>query len=620
MTMTRVAGVDPGQRRLNGVQTSGRTYRNLSEVAFGVTEEHDLAVPVRDGARLMADVLRPEGDGRHPALVAFAPFPRQLMNSGAPLAFVEAGASDFFVPRGYAHVLVNARGTCGSDGVFTFGDEQERRDLYDVIEWVAAQPWCDGNVGMIGVSYFAIAQLGAATTRPPHLRAIFPFAGTVDVYRGAAWHGGMFSSGFLGPFTVGMGIASGQRPEFFRGAAFKALSAVLRTDVVHRRFESFNGEAALPALAKVMRGAYAADPWDKLYFQAAVEHPLYDAFWAERDLRDRLATVDIPVYLGCDWANVPLHLPGTFHAWRALSHQGPVRMTVLQRGGLLWPWESMHIEALAWFDRWLKGRDTGIDEGDPIRYWLAGADEFRTARAWPPEGVRWDTLNLRADASLAPGAEPDGAREYLFLPASLERPAHANAPSLPDRLHWETLPRETPVDIVGPIALELDASATGMDVDWIAKLELVTADGEVSELTQGWLRASHRATDPARSLPGEPWHPHDRFEPVTPGAVTRYSIGLVATAQRVLPGERLRLTLTSHDRGIAMCHFEHAPLAYPSRQTVLPSSRLVLPVIDAQHTLSEGRDETLRARMRPTDHRGGSASGPRNGSTSYRKS
>jgi predicted acyl esterase len=243
-------------------------------------------------------------------------------------------------------------------------------------------------------------------------------------------------------------------------------------------------------------------------------------------------------------------------------------MGILPRGGLLWPWESVHEEALAWFDRYLKHRDTGIDEGPPIRYFLAGADEYHTADQWPPAGLRWEELHL--------GSE--GARQYLFLPTTLSRPRNANPPILPDRLVWETLPCGQSVDIVGPLSLSLDAIATGADVDFIVKLELVRGD-EISDLTQGWLRASHRALAPARSRPGEPFHPHDRFEAIVPGSLTRYEIGLVPTAQRLLPGDKLRLTLTSHDTGIAMCHFEHMTLGYASRQTVLSSSRLHLPVL-----------------------------------------
>ena len=98
------------------------------------------------------------------------------------MGFIEAGATDFWVPRGYVHVIANVRGTGGSGGTFGFFDAQERRDMYDLVEWAAAQPWCDGNVGMIGISYFAMTQLEAAVERPPHLKAIFPVAVTADLY------------------------------------------------------------------------------------------------------------------------------------------------------------------------------------------------------------------------------------------------------------------------------------------------------------------------------------------------------------------------------------------------------------------------------------------------------
>lgn len=169
------------ERDLNGPQDTGRQYRNLSAPTFGITHLINQRVPMRDGVELMADVHRPDAEGRYPALIAASPYPRQIQDLGAPAGFIEAGATDFWVPRGYVHVIANLRGTGGSGGRFGFMDTQERQDLYDLVEWAAAQPWCDGNVGMIGISYFAMAQLEAAVERPPHLRAIFPLAATADL-------------------------------------------------------------------------------------------------------------------------------------------------------------------------------------------------------------------------------------------------------------------------------------------------------------------------------------------------------------------------------------------------------------------------------------------------------
>ena len=114
--MAKVAGTEPGQRQLNGPQTTGREYRNLSEPAHGMRTDEDVAAAMRDGVELLADVHRPDTDGRFPALVSASPYPRQIQDLGAPMGFIEAGATDFWVPRGYVHVIANLRGTGGRAG------------------------------------------------------------------------------------------------------------------------------------------------------------------------------------------------------------------------------------------------------------------------------------------------------------------------------------------------------------------------------------------------------------------------------------------------------------------------------------------------------------------------
>src|ERR1700744_6209807 len=201
----RVAGTERGQRQLNGPQTSGREFRNLSQPRYRTRRHLNVKIPMRDGIELVADIFRPDAEGSFPALVAASPYARQLQDAGIPAGFIEAGATDFWVPRGYVHIIVNLRGTGGSGGTFTFFDSQERRDVYDVIEWVAVQPWCDGNVGMLGISYFAMTQLEAAVERPPHLKAIFPFAATSDLYDAASHHG-LASTAFVSSFLSMLGL------------------------------------------------------------------------------------------------------------------------------------------------------------------------------------------------------------------------------------------------------------------------------------------------------------------------------------------------------------------------------------------------------------------------------
>src|ERR1700744_3823555 len=390
-----VSGTDPGQRQLNGPQTSGREYRNLSEPRHGdITRDEDVSVPMRDGISLLADVYRPPEPGRYPVLIAASPYPRQIQNLGAPMGFVEAGASDFFVPRGYVHVIANCRGTSGSGGTFGFFDSQERRDMYDLVEWAAEQPWSDGNIGMVGISYFAMTQMEAAVERPPHLKAIMPIAGTFDLYDSATHHG-LVSSSFVTPFLSMIGMTSGQTNKLWRSKLVEAVGGLLKTPAVHRQFATANGEAAMTGLKVLLKLHHDPHPWDDLWRSICIEHPLRDAWWEDRNLLPLLRKVDIPVYLGCDWENVPLHLPSTFPAFRGLTSSPDVRVAMLGKHGLAWPWESLHVEALAWFEHWLKGRETGNLEGPRLRYILPEAEGWRTAESWPPGGVPPKALALR---------------------------------------------------------------------------------------------------------------------------------------------------------------------------------------------------------------------------------
>ena len=283
-----IAGTGPGQRQLNGPQTTGRSYRNLSEPQYAMARDNNVAIPMRDGVTLLADVHRPAESGRYPVLIAASPYPRQLQDLGAPMGFIEAGASDFFVPRGYVHLIVNLRGTGGSGGTFGLFDAQERRDMYDLVEWAAQQPWCDGNVGMIGISYFAMTQLEAAVERPPHLKAIFPVAVTADLYEAVSHHG-LFSSSFITPFLSVLGMTSKLSDEFLRSTLVEAVRAVLHLPAVHRKFATMNGEASITALKLLMKLHHDPHPWDDYWRTMAVERPLRDAWWDERNLMPLLA-------------------------------------------------------------------------------------------------------------------------------------------------------------------------------------------------------------------------------------------------------------------------------------------------------------------------------------------
>jgi predicted acyl esterase len=577
-----VSGVDRGQRQLNGPQTSGRDYRNLSEPLHNTTREDDVAAVMRDRVNLLVDIYRPTEPGRHPVLIAASPYPRQIQNLGAPMGFIEAGASDFFVPRGYVHVIANCRGTSGSGGTFGFFDGQERRDMYDLVEWAAEQRWSDGNIGMVGISYFAMTQMEAAVERPPHLKAIMPIAGTFDLYDSATHHG-LTSSSFITPFLSMIGMTSRHTNKLWRNRLVEAVGTLLKTPVVHKQFATANGEAAMTGLRLLLKLHHDPHPWDDLWRSICVEHPLRDAWWDERNLLPLLDKVDIPVYLGCDWQNVPLHLPSTIPAFRGLINSPQVRVAMLGEHGLAWPWESLHVEALAWFDHWLKGRDTGILDGPRFRYVLPEAEGWHTAESWPPEGATPRALALRADGFLADDEGEAGSRTLMTLGAGLGR-VQASETDPPSHLTWTSATLKHDLDVVGDIELQLEAVSTASDTAWIVLLQDVDAVGAVTEITAGYLRAGLREVDSANSRMGAPQVPCRTFQAVPIGELVPYRIPLVANARRFKAGHCVRLFITSDDQipdSPTMLGFRHASVGTSCLNTIKSSSRLILTVLTA---------------------------------------
>lgn len=580
MSRPHVSGIEPGQRQLNGPQTSGRQYRNLSSPEHTIAHHRDVPVLMRDGTTLLVDVHAPAEPGQYPVLVAASPYPRQMQDLGAPAGFIEAGSSDFFVPRGYVHVIANCRGTSGSGGEFGFFDAQERRDMYDLVEWAGVQAWSNGNVGMIGISYFACTQMEAAVGQPPHLKAIMPIAGTWDLY-GSATHHGLVSSGFITPFLAMIGLTSARSPKFWRSKVFDGIRDILLSPKIHKRFERANGEAAIAGLKTLVKLHHDPHPWDDLWRAIVAEHPLRDAWWEDRNLLPLLDRVTVPVYLGCDWQNVPLHLPHTFTAWSRLVNSPHVRVAMLGEHGLSWPWESLHIEALAWFDHWLKGRDTGILEGPKFRYLVPESEGWRASEQWPLAEARYRELGLGSDGRLGASQPAGGTRDYLNLGAGLFR-QRTSAADPPFFLAWDTEPLPQDLEFVGPIELQLDAKITAPDTAFIVVLQDVAPDGAVTDVTGGYLRAGLRAVDPQRSAPGAPVLPCDRFEAVPIGELVQYRIPLVPNARRLKQGHRLRVYLTSDDQDAskpALLMFRHGSIGTSSVNSVLSTSRLLLPVV-----------------------------------------
>ena len=496
---------------------------------------------MRDGVRLAADVNRPSARGmKFPALVTTSVYTRQLQRGVTALGQNEAGISEFWVPRGYAHVIVDARGSNDSEGDYDLFGKLEQQDLYDVIEWVAQQPWCDGNVGMSGVSYMGRTQLFAAEQQPPHLKAIFPYDASCDFYRDACFHGGIptnFTTHWT-QFVMNLHMTSGRNPNA------EGIKKQLEIMYSHR-------------------------------------YPLDGPFYQERSAWPRLDKIKIPSYFGCGWYMNELHLKGAFDGYNGTGSI-PKRMMVGPRPWPLRPWAGYHYEMLRWYDHWLKGMDTRVMEGAPIQLYIHGDDRWRAENEWPLKRTQWREFFLGGAANgregkLLDAAGAEQARRYEFDGLAAE--ANLGEP----RLVYRTEPMAKDTELTGPVALHLNASSTAPDIDWVACLVDEAPDGKHRELCKGWLRGSHRKTDPAKSTPAKPYHPHLAAEPLQPGTAYEFAIEIWPVCNVFKAGHRIRLEIANSDSVIAANGRPHVTIRAKATNTIheggAKPSRLVVPVI-----------------------------------------
>jgi predicted acyl esterase len=252
---------------------------------------------------------------------------------------------------------------------------------------------------------------------------------------------------------------------------------------------------------------------------------------------------------------------------------------VLDEYGLTWPWESLHIEALAWYDQWLKDRDTGVLEGPKFRYVLPGEGEWHATEAWPVP-ARYEPFALGADGVLGGDAVMAGERQMMSLGIGFDRP-HASESDPPAMLTWTSAPLEHDTDVLGPIELRVDATHTAPDTAWIVVLQDVAPNGAVHEVTAAYLRAGLRRWDEAASREGAPVLPYDRFEPLLIGEPVAYRIPLVPIARRFAAGHSIRLLVTANDQDSsvpALMNFRHASAGTSCLTTIFSTSTLLLPL------------------------------------------
>jgi uncharacterized protein len=503
-----------------------------------------VAIPMRDGVVLQADLYRPATGKRFPTLVYRTPYGR----TETPTDPIVLAA----VRRGYAVVLQDVRGRFGSGGVFQ-PYQQEGRDGYDTIEWAARQPWSNGSVGTYGLSYPGAVQWLAAMERPPSLRAMVP-AMTFSRPESFWYSGGVWDGSWLD--WTWLNIA----PDLRR----RLRAAGPKTDEeVARSWDQDRGAARRHRPLRDLPNFKGVAPW---YYEW-MRHPPGAKYWSFAKLPGRYDRVDAAVLNLSGWFDEAYGPIGAVENFQGAGRARPERS---EWALVLGPWTHGGVQrskagdrefgpaaavdydglVLNWMDRHLKGVDS-VSTGAPVRVFVMGSNRWREADRWPFPGTRADTMYLagtregwkagklvrraagdpRAQTVIKsdpanPVTDPFegkfGAHDYRGLTAG------------PSVAVFETVPFSAPVEIIGPVVVELSVSASVPDFDLWVQLYDVAPDGTAWNLsTPGTAlqRASYRDGGPERKL-------------VRPGQTVRLRMDRLITANRFLAGHRLRVIIT----------------------------------------------------------------------------
>ena len=515
-----------GGSRLPGVTATdptAATERRASEPRFQSAVQWDVRIRARDGVELSANIWRPSTDGRVPAILEMIPYGKDNWRRAAD---VTRGV--WFAERGYALCRVDVRGTGSSYGVAL--DEytaDETRDGFDAVEWLAGQPWCDGNVGMWGISYGGFTAIQVASLRPPHLRAIVPVMATDDRYLDDVhYRGGCVTASELSQYAVSQVAMNAMPPDAaFRGAAW-------RPDWLAR--------------------LTATPPW----LFAWLRHQTDGAYWRQGSLAPEYDAITAAIY------NI-----GGFHdsyvdpALRMQAHCPAPSHTLIGPWHHSWPHaaspgpnlDELH-EIARFFDRHLRGEDNGWDDEPPIVWFereyappqpfpatLPG--RWRAATAYPHPATTGRTWWF-GDGSLG-GDAPAGTDTFQHRPTTGTRGALSwGAGSPPNGLArdlrrdedagptYTSEPLQEALTVLGVpevvVHLEVDAPVATLSV----RLSDVAPDGSVALVSAGVLNLTHRRS-------------HAAPEALRTGAVEEIRVPLRTAGYRWLPGHRLRVALAS---------------------------------------------------------------------------
>jgi len=536
----------------------------------------DVQVPMADGVSLSTDVVLPAPAGTWPAILIRTPYSK--VNDRI------LGWADFFSDYGYAVVAQDVRGRGDSDGVWEPWIS-EFDDGHDAVEWIAAQPWCTGKVGMLGGSYEGWVQWAAAARHPAHLAAMVTSGSPGRWFRDWPYRFGAF---WAGDYMEWLNLTARRVVQPFPYPDWAWM-------IGHPDLRTLDADCGRPLAS----------------WQAALDHSTYDSYWHSLDVTG-YERMDIPVLHLTGWWDACA--PGEFHHFQQMRNRSPAAG---RQSLIVGPWDhggavvtgqavqgDLAISARGtvdlrlvwerWFARWLKGEPA--DAADPaVRYYALGANQWRESGSWPPAESQEHVLYLHADgtASTEPPAtgavrdyEYDPARPVLsmLMPHNRDRLEWAPRPAVlidgrADVLRYQTAPVTAPLSIAGPVRAVLFASTTGPDTDFVVSLGYIRSDGSTTILADGIVRAAMRSS----------------LEEVTllePGEICQLDIEVNDIALELAPGEALEIAISSSlapnyhpNPNTGLGYASDAPPVVV-RQTIYHGghhpSRLVLRVVPAQ--------------------------------------
>ena len=515
----------------------------MSETRDGMRIDWDVPIAMDDGVVLRADVFRPLDDVPVPAIVSYGPYAKGLaFQDGYPSAWermasthpdVTAGSSNAYqnwevvdpekwVPDGYACVRIDSRGAGCSPGRIDPWSARETTDLVACIEWAAKQAWCSGDIGLNGISYYAMNEWTAAARQPPHLKAICAWEGAADFYRDVTHHGGILCT--FGANWYDMQVTSVQYGLGERGPRSRVTGAPVCGD------EQYDDAT----LAR-SRAAFGEDIF---------AHPLDDDYHRARS--PVWSNVTVPLLSSANWGGQGLHPRGNFEAFtQAESTEKWLEVHGIEH------WTEFYTDygvALQkkFFARYLKGADIGWSAQPRVQLQVRHVDRFvqRAENEWPLARTKW----TRAYLDLG---------EQTLTGVSVPPRAPLSFAALGEGVTFYAAPLDEETELTGPLAAKLFVSSSTRDADLFVILRAFAPDGEEvvfqgaidphTPPAQGWLRASHRKLDPARSTPARPYHTHDEIAPLQPGEIVELDIEIWPTSIVLPAGYRLALTVRGKD-------------------------------------------------------------------------